>query len=113
MIVGLANHTILISKHGIETLIDDSASADPRCSGEHHWLRAGVFVISPNGSDTSSRCEPSKSGSESHFYSIGDAVIAADTEGRVTFLKPDRRKSDCGWTQREAEGVPLKKYSTS
>src|SRR5688572_30319917 len=38
--------------------------------------------------------------------SIGDAVIATDTEGRVTFLNPVA-ESLTGWTQNEAAGVTL------
>ncbi len=38
--------------------------------------------------------------------SIGDAVIAADTEGRVTFLNPVAC-SLTGWTQEAATGTPL------
>jgi PAS domain S-box-containing protein len=38
--------------------------------------------------------------------SIGDAVIATDTQGRVTFLNPVAQALT-GWTQGEAEGKPL------
>jgi len=38
--------------------------------------------------------------------SVGDAVITADTEGRVTFLNTVA-ESRTGWTQDEAAGVPL------
>lgn len=38
--------------------------------------------------------------------SIGDAVITADTEGRVTFLNPVA-ESLTGWTQAKAAGNPL------
>src|SRR3990170_5233785 len=38
--------------------------------------------------------------------SIGDAVIATDTEGRVTFLNP-AAQSLTGWSQKEAVGRPL------
>ena len=38
--------------------------------------------------------------------SIGDAVIATDTEGRVTFLNAVA-EALTGWTQDEAEGKPL------
>ena len=38
--------------------------------------------------------------------SIGDAVIATDTEGRVTFLNGVAQELT-GWTQADAEGQPL------
>ncbi|HLF08191.1 MAG TPA: PAS domain S-box protein, partial [Dehalococcoidia bacterium] len=38
--------------------------------------------------------------------SIGDAVMATDTEGRVTFLNP-AAQSLTGWSQEEAVGRPL------
>jgi PAS domain S-box-containing protein len=38
--------------------------------------------------------------------SIGDAVIATDTTGRITFLNPAAH-SLTGWTQEEAAGLPL------
>src|SRR4051812_11096574 len=40
------------------------------------------------------------------LFSIGDAVITTDTEGRVTFLNPVA-ESLTGWTQVEASGKPL------
>ena len=42
--------------------------------------------------------------SRAALASIGDAVITADTEGRVTFLNPVAQ-SLTGWTQDEAAGV--------
>lgn len=43
--------------------------------------------------------------------SIGDAVIATDTEGRVTFLNPVAAELT-GWTQVEAAGQPLETVFT-
>ena len=40
--------------------------------------------------------------------SIGDAVIATDKEGRVTFLNPVAERAT-GWKSAEAEGQPLEK----
>ena len=40
------------------------------------------------------------------LHSIGDAVIATDTQGRVTFLNPVA-EALTGWTQRDAAGEPL------
>jgi len=38
--------------------------------------------------------------------SIGDGVVVTDAESRVTFLNPEAERLT-GWTQSEAEGVPL------
>ena len=44
--------------------------------------------------------------------SIGDAVIATDGEGRVTFMNAVAEKLT-GWTQDEARGKPLDEFSGS
>jgi PAS domain S-box-containing protein len=44
--------------------------------------------------------------SRSTLASIGDAVITADSEGRVTFLNPVA-ESLTGWTSKDATGQPL------
>lgn len=40
--------------------------------------------------------------------SIGDAVLATDQTGAVTFLNPEAEKL-CGWTSQDAAGQPLEK----
>ena len=44
--------------------------------------------------------------------SIGDAVIATDTAGRVTFMNPVSQMLT-GWNEDDARGQPLEKSSTS
>src|ERR1043165_4375151 len=40
--------------------------------------------------------------------SIGDAVVATDVKGRVTYLNPVR-EDVTGWSQPDAAGVPLER----
>jgi len=40
------------------------------------------------------------------LYSIGDAVIATDREGKITLLNPVAEQLT-GWSEKDAEGKPL------
>jgi|GEM_PF-209352 len=104
-IVGLANHTILISKEGAERPIDDSAAPIRDTSGN---VMGSVLVFR----DISERKRNEQQVREQQEWlrvtlaSIGDAVIATDIQGRVTFLNPVAQELT-GWTEEDAQGKPL------
>ena len=105
MIVGLANHTVLIAKDGKERPIDDSAAPIRDASGN---IIGSVLVFR----DISDRRRAEAKAQEQQEWlrvtlaSIGDAVIATDTQGRVTFLNSMAERLT-GWTQTDAQGQPL------
>ena len=105
MIVGLANHTILISKEGTERPIDDSAAPIRDAQGN---VVGCVLVFR----DISERKQNEKRLREQQEWlrvtltSIGDAVIATDTQSRVTLMNGVAQELT-GWTQEDAEGQPL------
>jgi PAS domain S-box-containing protein len=104
-VVGLANHTILISKEGAERPIDDSAAPIRDAAGK---VVGSVLVFR----DISERRRAQERLREQQEWlrvtlaSIGDAVIATDTQGQVTFLNPVAERLT-GWSQAEARGQPL------
>jgi PAS domain S-box-containing protein len=106
-IVGLANHTLLISKDGTERPIDDSAAPIRDAEGR---LVGSVLVFR----DISERRRAEEALRQQREWlavtlaSIGDAVIATDTQSRVTFLNHVAERLT-GWHQAEAQGQPLEK----
>ncbi|MBI3864986.1 MAG: PAS domain S-box protein [Planctomycetia bacterium] len=112
VIVGLANHTVLIAKDGTERPIDDSA-APIRCKGGEIVGCVLVFrdVTERRRQETALRSQAEQLRDERErlrvtLASIGDAVITTDTEGRITFLNAVA-ESLTGWPQGEAAGKPL------
>ena len=105
VIVGLANHTILISKNGMERPIDDSAAPIRDAAGR---VAGSVLVFR----DITERKRAEDALHEQQEWlrvtlaSIGDAVIATDTSANVRFLNPVA-EALTGWTQPEARGKPL------
>lgn len=104
-IVGLANHTILISRDGIERPIDDSAAPIRDDAGT---IIGSVLVF---------RDITERKWNEHQLHqhqewlrvtlaSIGDAVIATDTRGRLTFIN-EVGEGLTGWKQDDAQGQPL------
>jgi PAS domain S-box-containing protein len=90
-VVGLANHSVLIAKDGTERAIDDSAA--PIQTAET-GITGAVLVFR----DITERRAAQRELVESRerfritLESIGDAVIATDAEGRVSFVNPVAQK---------------------
>jgi PAS domain S-box-containing protein len=107
VIVGLANHTVLIGKNGTETPIDDSGS--PIRDPEGNTLGA-VLIFR----DITERKRAEEAIHEQREWfrvtlsSIDDAVIATDTNGAVTFVN-HVAESLTGWTREDAAGQSLEK----
>jgi PAS domain S-box-containing protein len=99
-IVGLANHTVLIDRHGVERPIADSAA--PIRSADGRVL--GVVLVFRDVTDER-RAEEAlaeqREWFETTLESIGDAVIATDVSGRVVFMNPIAEHLT-GWHLREA-----------
>ncbi len=110
VIVGLANHTVLISKDGQERPIDDSA-APIRDAGGNVVGSVLVFRDISERKRAEERLREQQEWLRVTLASIGDAVIATDTHGRVTFLNGVAQELT-GWTQEEAKGQPLEAVFT-
>jgi PAS domain S-box-containing protein len=105
VIVGLANHTVLLRKDGTERPIDDSAA--PIRAGKGRVL--GCVLIFR---DISERRQAEQELWQSRelqritLASIGDAVITTDTEGRITYLNAVA-EGLTSWALADAAGEPL------
>jgi two-component system CheB/CheR fusion protein len=101
-VVGLANHTVLIAKDGSERPIDDSAAP---IYTDDAGLTGSVLVFR----DITRRRAAEHQIRESREWlritlsSIGDAVLATDSEGRCTYVNPVAEKL-LGYSFAEASG---------
>jgi PAS domain S-box-containing protein len=99
-VVGLANHTVLISRDGIERPISDSAAPIVNEQGE----TLGIVLVFRDFTEQR-RAEEAvaeqREWFETTLKSIGDAVIATDDRGRVVFMNPIAEQLT-GWTTSEA-----------
>jgi PAS domain S-box-containing protein len=105
LIVGLANHTVLISKDGTERPIDDSAAPIRDADGQ----LVGTVLVFRDISErkrNEARLRVQQEWLRVTLASIGDAVIATDTDGKVTFLNPVA-EALTGWRQADAQGKNL------
>jgi PAS domain S-box-containing protein len=105
VIVGLANHTVLISKDGHERPIDDSAAPIRDATGRA-FGSVLVFRDISERKQNEERLREQQEWLRVTLASIGDAVIATDTPGRVTFLN-DVAEELTGWNEADAKGQPL------
>jgi PAS domain S-box-containing protein len=112
VIVGLANHTVLLSRDGREIPIDDSAAP---IKSEDGGTAGAIMVfrdVSERRRSEREREEVTIALRESEerlritIASIGDAVLATDEHGRITQLNPVA-EALTGWRQAEALDRPL------
>lgn len=86
-VVGLANHTVLISRDGTERPITDSAAP----IRDDHGRILGVVLVFRDSTEQR-RAEEAiaeqREWFETTLESIGDAVIATDVRGRIVFMNP-------------------------
>lgn len=103
--VGLANHTVLISRDGTERPIDDSAAPIRDTQGQ---VVGSVLVFRDitERRRNEERLREQQEWLRVTLASIGDAVIATDTGGRITFLNPVAEELT-SWGDSEAKGQPL------
>lgn len=103
-IVGLANHTLLISRSGQEHPIADSAAPITDAAGK----LIGVVIVFRDVSEerrAEEALEEQREWLETTLQSIGDAVIATDVQGRVVFMNPVAEHLT-GYRADEARGRP-------
>jgi PAS domain S-box-containing protein len=102
-VVGLANHTVLIARQGVEHPIADSAA--PIRDANDQVI--GVVLVFRDVTQER-RAEEVIAEQRERFRttleSIGDAVIATDVEGRVAFMNPIAERLT-GWRVKDAIGV--------
>ncbi|HEY7189516.1 MAG TPA: PAS domain S-box protein [Vicinamibacterales bacterium] len=101
-VVGLANHTVLIARNGVERPIADSAApirdADGRIIGV-----VLVFRDVTEARRAEEELAEQREWFETTLESIGDAVIATDVNGHVVFMNPIAEHLT-GWRLAEARG---------
>ncbi|MCB8948941.1 MAG: PAS domain-containing protein [Ardenticatenaceae bacterium] len=107
IIVGLANHTVLIARDGTEYQIADSAAPIRNNEGQIKGVVL-VFRDVTEAYHTREALQQSEESLRTTLDSIGDAVIATDIQGNVTRLNPVAEKLT-GWVAIEAQGQPLTK----
>ncbi|HWC88693.1 MAG TPA: CHASE3 domain-containing protein, partial [Pirellulales bacterium] len=105
VIVGLANHTILVAKDGAEHPIDDSAAPIRDGAGR----QVGAVLVFRDISERKrldAMLEAQRELLQTTLESIGDAVITTDAVGCVTFMNRPAQELT-GWTEDAAHGEPL------
>ena len=103
-VVGLANHTVLIGRDGVERPIADSAS--PIRDPEGRMI--GVVLVFRDVTDERRREDAiaeQREWLQTTLESIGDAVIATDVNGRIVFMNPVAEYLT-GWRAEAARGHP-------
>jgi PAS domain S-box-containing protein len=101
-VVGLANHTVLIDRNGVDRPIADSA-APIRGAGGRILGVVLVFRDVTKQRHAEDAIAEQREWFETTLESIGDAVIATDVQGQVVFMNPIAEHLT-GWRLAEARG---------
>jgi PAS domain S-box-containing protein len=105
VVVGLANHTALIARDGTELPIADSGAPILDAAGK---IRGAVLVFRDVSEERHAEeaLRLSEESLAATLYSIGDGVLAADENARVTRINPVAERLT-GWTEKEAIFHPI------
>jgi PAS domain S-box-containing protein len=103
-IVGLANHTVLISRDGTERAITDSASPILDDRGRTLGVVLAFRDITEQRRAEEAIAEQ-REWFETTLESVGDAVMATDVRGQVVFMNPVAEHLT-GWTLDQARDRP-------
>lgn len=103
-VIGLANHTVLVARNGVERPIADSAAPIRDAAGE----TLGAVLVFRDVTEER-RAEDAiaeqRKWFETTLESIGDGVIATDVRGHVAFMNPIAEHLT-GWRLTDARGRP-------
>jgi PAS domain S-box-containing protein len=102
VVIGLANHTALIARNGVERPIADSAAPIHDEDGSIQGVILVFHDVTKERRDADAVAEQ-REWFETTLESIGDAVIATDVRGRIVFMNPVAEYLT-GWRLDQAEG---------
>jgi len=113
IVVGLANHTALISRDGTERPIADSGAPirDLQDGATHGAVLVFRDITQERRAQealrkSQERLRESEESLRATLYSIGDAVLATDEHARITRVNPVAERLT-GWSEKEAVGHPI------
>jgi PAS domain S-box-containing protein len=101
LIVGLANHTVLISRDGTERAITDSAAPILDATGRTLGVVLAFRDVTEERRAEEAIAEQ-REWFETTLESVGDAVMATDVRGHVVFMNPAAEHLT-GWTAEQAQ----------
>ena len=105
VVIGLANHTALIARDGTERPIADSGAPIHDARGA---TRGAVLIFRDVTDERRAEyaLRQSEESLSATLYSIGDGVLAADENARITRINPVAERLT-GWSEKDAIGRPI------